>query len=72
MAKPEPLPLWDRQAQTFVEEFSDDLASTYETKPKRSLVGWLESQPLYDWAFSSLQHTRWTVKDFISGVLLGF
>jgi phosphatidylserine decarboxylase len=63
MGKPEPLPLWDRETQTFVEEFSDDLASTYETKPKRSVVGWLESQPMYDWAVSALQRSRWTVKN---------
>jgi phosphatidylserine decarboxylase len=63
MAKPEPLPIWDRQEQKLVEEFSDDLASTYETRPKRSVVAWLESQPMYDWVASSIQYTRWTVKD---------
>src|SRR3954464_8643212 len=63
MSKPEPLPIWDRDEQKLFQEFSDDLASTYETRPTRSAVGWLESQPLLDWVASSLQHTRWTVKD---------
>src|SRR4051794_30952314 len=63
MAKPEPLPIWDRERQELFEEFLDDHTSTYETRPKRSVVGWLESRPLYDWVASSFQHTRWTVKN---------
>jgi phosphatidylserine decarboxylase len=63
MAKPEALPIWDRRTHKVIEEFSDDLASTYETKPKRSLVGWLESQPLYDWLVSAYQHTRRSAKN---------
>lgn len=63
MAKPEPLPIWDREAQRLVEEFSSDLASTYETRPKRSVINWLESQPAYDRLASAVQHSRWTVKN---------
>ncbi len=49
MAEPLPLPLWDRKAGKRVEEFLPDHPSTYESRPRRSLTQWLESEPLYDW-----------------------
>jgi hypothetical protein len=48
MARPEPLPVWDRKSQALLQEYLDDHPSTYETRPQRSLTAWLESQPLSD------------------------
>jgi phosphatidylserine decarboxylase len=62
MAKPVPLPVWDRKSGKLTEEFLDDLASTYESKPQRSPVQWLESEPLYDWIVSAFQNTRWSAR----------
>jgi len=36
----------------------DDHPSTYESKPRRSLNQWLESEPLYDWLLAAYQNTR--------------
>jgi phosphatidylserine decarboxylase len=58
MAKPLPLPVWDRQAGRLIEEFMDDHPSTYESRPRRSLTQWLESEPLYDWLLAAYQNTR--------------
>jgi phosphatidylserine decarboxylase len=58
MAKPLPLPIWDRKAGKLVEEFMEDHPSTYESKPRRSLTQWLESEPLYDWLLAAYQNTR--------------
>jgi phosphatidylserine decarboxylase len=58
MAKPLPLSVWDRQAGQLIEEFMDDHPSTYESRPRRSLNQWLESEPLYDWLLAVYQNTR--------------
>jgi phosphatidylserine decarboxylase len=58
MAKPEPLPVWDRKHDRLVQEYLDDHVSTYETRPRRSPTAWLESQPAYDWFIAALQNTR--------------
>jgi phosphatidylserine decarboxylase len=58
MAKPKPLPVWDRQNRRRFEEFLEDHQSTYETRPLRSPTAWLESQPLYDWIVSAVQNSR--------------
>jgi phosphatidylserine decarboxylase len=58
MAKPLPLAVWDRQAGKLIEEFMDDHPSTYESRPRRSLNQWLESEPLYDWLLAAYQNTR--------------
>jgi phosphatidylserine decarboxylase len=58
MARPEPLPVWDRKSQALLQEYLDDHPSTYETKPQRSLTAWLESQPLYDRIVAAVQHSR--------------
>ncbi len=62
MAKPLPLPVWDRRAQKLVNEFMDDHPSTYESRPRRSLTQILESHPLYDWALAAYQNTRRSTK----------
>jgi phosphatidylserine decarboxylase len=36
----------------------DDHPSTYESRPRRSLTQWLESEPLYDWLLAAYQNTR--------------
>jgi phosphatidylserine decarboxylase len=36
----------------------DDHPSTYESRPRRSLNQWLESEPLYDWLLAAYQNTR--------------
>jgi phosphatidylserine decarboxylase len=53
-----PLPVWDRKAGKLVEEFMEDHPSTYESKPRRSLTQWLESEPLYDWLLAAYQNTQ--------------
>jgi hypothetical protein len=58
MAKPQPLPIWDRENRKLLQEYLDDHPSTYETKPQRSMTAWLESQPLYDWFVAALQNSR--------------
>ena len=58
MSKPLPLPVWDRTAGKLIEEFMDDHPSTYESKPRRSLTQWLESEPFYDWLLAAYQNTR--------------
>jgi phosphatidylserine decarboxylase len=58
MAKPLPLAVWDRQTGKLIEEFMDDHPSTYESRPRRSLNQWLESEPLYDWLLAAYQNTR--------------
>ncbi len=57
MTKPLPLPVWDRKAGRIFQEFMDDHPSTYETRPRRSLTQWLESEPLYDWLVALYQNT---------------
>jgi phosphatidylserine decarboxylase len=62
MAKPLPLPIWDRRAGKLVNEFMDDRKATYETRPRRSVRQWLESQPLVDWLLAAKQQTRRSAK----------
>jgi phosphatidylserine decarboxylase len=57
MAKPIPLPVWDRKAGTLVEEWMDDSKATYESRPHRSITQWLESEPIYDWLLAAYQHS---------------
>jgi hypothetical protein len=44
MAKPLPLPVWDRQRRKLVEEWMDDHQPHYESEPQRSLTQWIKSQ----------------------------
>jgi phosphatidylserine decarboxylase len=57
MAKPLPLPVWDRRAGKLIEEYSDDLKATYESRPHRSMHQWFESHPAYDWLVAAYQST---------------
>lgn len=57
MAKPIPLPVWDRKAGKLVEEWMDDSKATYESRPHHSITQWLESQPIYDWLLATYQHS---------------
>jgi phosphatidylserine decarboxylase len=58
MAKPLPLPVWDRRAEKLFQEYSDDLNATYESRPHRSIHQWLESHPVYDWLVAAYQSTH--------------
>jgi phosphatidylserine decarboxylase len=60
MAKPVPLTVWDRTTRQVHKDWMDDGKSHYESQPQRSPTQWLESQPLYDWFYATLQHTRWS------------
>ena len=59
MAKPLPLPVWDRKTGRLIQEFMDDHPATYETRPRRSLTQWLESNRLYDWLVAAYQNSSW-------------
>jgi phosphatidylserine decarboxylase len=63
MAKPLPLPVWDRQAGTLVTEWMDDHQTTYESQPQRSIRQWIKSQPLYDWLIAAYQNTRHSTRE---------
>jgi phosphatidylserine decarboxylase len=61
--KPLPLPVWDRKAGKLVQEFLDDHPSTYESRPRRSLTQWLESNRLYDWLVAAYQNSAWSARE---------
>jgi len=61
--KPLPLPVWDRQAGKLVKEFMEDHPATYDSRPRRSLTGWLESRRLYDWMIAAYQNTEWSARE---------
>jgi phosphatidylserine decarboxylase len=58
MSTPLPLPVWDRQTGKLISEWMDDSKATYESKPRRSIKQWLESEPVYDWFLAAYQHTH--------------
>jgi phosphatidylserine decarboxylase len=62
MARPQPLPVWDRQRGKLLNEFMDDHPATYETRPRRSLTQILQSHPLTDWMLAAYQNTRRSAK----------
>ena len=62
MAKPLPLPVWDRQAGRPFREWMDDHKPTYESQPRRSITQWIKSQPLFDWLVAAYQNTRWSAR----------
>jgi hypothetical protein len=61
-ARASPLPVWDRKAGKLFHEFMEDAPQTYETRPRRSLRQWLESQPLYDRAIALYQESPASAK----------
>jgi phosphatidylserine decarboxylase len=63
MAKPLPLPVWDRKTGRLIQEFMDDHPATYETRPRRSLTQWLESNRLYDWLVAAYQNSSWSARE---------
>ena len=60
--QPLPLPVWDRRAGVLTKEFLSDHPATYDSKPRRSLTQWLESEPLYDWLLAAYQNTHWSAR----------
>ena len=62
MAKPLPLPVWDRQSGKLFSEWMDDHTPTYESEPRRSVTQWIKSQPLYDRLYAAYQNTRWSAR----------
>jgi phosphatidylserine decarboxylase len=62
MAKPLPLPVWDRQAGRLFREWMDDHKPTYESQPRRSITQWIKSQPLFDRLYAAYQNTRWSAR----------
>jgi phosphatidylserine decarboxylase len=60
MAKPLPLAVWDRRDREVHIDWMDDGKSHYESRPNRSPLQWLESQPAYDWCYAALQNSRWS------------
>jgi phosphatidylserine decarboxylase len=63
MSRPLPLPVRDRKSGKLVHEFMDDRQSTYESEPRRSMMQWLESQPLVDWILAAKQQTRRSARE---------
>jgi phosphatidylserine decarboxylase len=63
MAKPLPLPVWDRRAGKLVMEFMDDHKLTYESEPNRSIRQWIKSQPPFDWLYAAYENTRWSARE---------
>jgi len=63
MAKPLPLPVWDRQRRKLVEEWMDDHQPHYESEPQRSLTQWIKSQPLYDRLYALYENSRWSRRE---------
>jgi phosphatidylserine decarboxylase len=62
MAKPLPLPVWDRQGGKLVTEWMDDHQVTYESEPQHSVRQWVKSQPLFDWLYAAYENTRWSAR----------
>ena len=58
MAKPIPLPVWDRQRGTLLAEWMDDHQPHYESEPQRSFTQWVKSQPIYDRLYALYENSR--------------
>jgi phosphatidylserine decarboxylase len=63
MAKPLPLPVWDRRAGKLINEFMDDHKLTYESEPSNSIGQWIKSQPLFDRLYAAYENTRWSARE---------
>ena len=63
MAKPLPLPVWDRQRGTLLEEWMDDHQPHYESEPQRSFTQWVKSQPVYDRLYALYENSRLSTRD---------
>ena len=62
MAKPFPLPVWDRQRGKLVEERMDDHKLHYESEPQRSVSQWIKSRPFYDRLYAIYENSRWSTR----------
>jgi phosphatidylserine decarboxylase len=62
MAKPLPLPVWDRQQGKLVQEWMVDHQPHYESEPQRSLTQWIKSRPLYDRLYAPYENSRWSTR----------
>jgi phosphatidylserine decarboxylase len=63
MATPLPLPVWDRRGGRLVNEWMDDRKATYESRPQRSFMQWIESQPFFDWLLAAYQNTQRSARE---------
>ena len=63
MAKPLPLPVWDRQRGTLLEEWMDDHQPHYESEPQRSFAQWVKSQPIYDRFYALYENSRLSTRE---------
>ena len=63
MAKPLPLPVWDRQQGKLVQEWMVDHQPHYESEPQRSRRQWIKSRPLYDRLYAPYENSRWSTRE---------
>jgi phosphatidylserine decarboxylase len=63
MAKPLPLPVWDRERGELLEEWMDDHQPHYESEPQRSVTQWVKSQPFYDRLYALYENSRWSTRE---------
>jgi phosphatidylserine decarboxylase len=63
MAKPLPLPVWDRRTGSLLNEWMEDHQAHYESQPQRSVTQWIKSQPLFDWLYAAYENTRWSARE---------
>ena len=63
MAKPLPLPVWDRQRGMLVQEWMDDHQPHYESQPQRSFTQWVKSQPVYDRLYALYENSRLSTRE---------
>jgi phosphatidylserine decarboxylase len=63
MAKPLPLPVWDRQRGKLIQEWMDDHQPHYESDPQGSFTQWIKSQPLYDRLYALYENSRWSTRE---------
>src|SRR3954463_5767295 len=63
MAKPLPLPVWDRERGELLEEWMDDHQPHYESEPQRSVTQWVKAQPFYDRLYALYENSRWSTRE---------
>jgi len=57
-----PLPVFDRRTGRVVQEFMEDSAATYESRPCRSFMQWIGSSPTWDWLVAAYQNTSFSAR----------
>ncbi len=62
MSQPLPLPVCDRKTGRVFQEFMDDSPATYESKPHRSWMQWVQAQPAVDWLIAAYQDTPFSAR----------